>query len=99
MMVVGSIIGSVIGLVFKNFGINTGVAIETLTSDNSIIGSVVLALCAPIFEELYELKLSKYRTYLMWVIKQVDDCWAFCALGDSFEGDEAKLLARFGVTD
>ncbi len=51
-MVVGSIIGSVIGLVFKNFGINTGVAIESLTSSSSSIGTVVLALLAPIVEEL-----------------------------------------------
>lgn len=51
-MVVGNIIGSVIGVVFKNFGINTGVAIETLTTNTAPIGSVVLALLAPIFEEM-----------------------------------------------
>ncbi len=51
-MVVGSIIGSIVGVVFNQFGINTGTAIEALTSDSSAIGSIVLALLAPIVEEM-----------------------------------------------
>ncbi len=51
-MVVGSIIGSIVGAVFKIFDINTGIAVESLTSSNSSIGAVVLALLAPIVEEL-----------------------------------------------
>ena len=51
-MVVGSIIGSIVGAVFGIFGINTGVAIETLTSNQSFLGSVVLAIVAPVVEEL-----------------------------------------------
>ena len=50
-MVVGSIIGSIVGAVFKIFDINTGIAVESLTSSNSSIGAVVLALLAPIVEE------------------------------------------------
>lgn len=51
-MVVGNIIGTIVGLIFKIFGINTGIAIESLTSGSSAIGSIVLALLAPIIEEL-----------------------------------------------
>lgn len=51
-MIVGNIIGLCVGGLFSLIGVNTAQTIETLTSDSSLLGSVVLALLAPAVEEL-----------------------------------------------
>ncbi len=51
-MIVGNIIGLCVGGLLSLVGINTAATIETLTSDSSLLGTAVLALLAPMVEEL-----------------------------------------------
>ena len=51
-MVVGNLIGQLVGLLFSALGINTAAGIEALLNQSTGIGSIVLALIAPIVEEL-----------------------------------------------
>lgn len=51
LMVVGSIIGVIVGNIFGIFGINTSAAVDTILSQSSILGNIVLAIIAPIVEE------------------------------------------------
>ncbi|NEX00517.1 Membrane protease YdiL, CAAX protease family [Pseudobutyrivibrio sp. NOR37] len=50
-MVAGALIASFVGKIFENFSINTNVTMETLTSTNSALAPIVLAILAPIVEE------------------------------------------------
>ena len=51
LMILGSLIGTIVGAIFDKFGLNTSAAVDTILSNSSFIGNIVLAVLAPIVEE------------------------------------------------
>lgn len=58
-MVAGSLIATFVGNLFEKVNVDTNVTMETLTSTNSILTPIVLAILAPIVEEFL------YRKFLI----------------------------------
>ncbi|MCR5639899.1 MAG: CPBP family intramembrane metalloprotease [Lachnospiraceae bacterium] len=63
-MLVGNLIGLGVGQLFQLVGINTAMTVESLVSNTSVLSAIVMAVCAPIVEELLFRKLLIDRMHV-----------------------------------